>query len=57
MKKPPNKELTETPYKMFEGVDYESIIQLQIAAIKIDVKDEQRLSSKDQVDQRKNLGQ
>ena len=60
MKKPPKeerKETTETPYKLFEGVDYDSIMSLRIPAITIDVKDEQRLLSNDQIHHRKNLEQ
>ena len=55
MKKPPKevkKELTETPYQVFEGVDYNSIMQLNIPAIRIDAKDEQKLLN-GQISQRK----
>lgn len=57
MKKPPKevlKKLTETPYKFFEGVDYQKIMSLEIPAIRIDTRDEQSLSN-DQAYHRKNL--
>ena len=47
------KELKESPYKFYEGVDYRKIMSLTIPAIKIDTRDEQRHLS-DQIIPRKN---
>ena len=48
MKKPPKEileELTCQPYKVFEGLDYQRMMSLKFAAIRIDVNNEQLLES------------
>lgn len=44
------KELIETPYRVFEGVDYVNIMDLKIPAIRIDSKNEQKQHTSDQID-------
>ena len=46
MRKPPKEvleELTQEPYKYYDGVDYRRIMSLKIPAIKIDSRNEKLL--------------